>query len=404
MSFPVVSGMGVIACCGSGPERFWNGLIGGVQALSKAADLPASPTPVPEGPLLIGMVPDDWILCDLPTVNSALCDRYTMLAIVAAQQAMRDAQLDMGSLNPSRVGVIIGNGGGGFGTLERGFVDIIERKRARISPASVAKFMPSAAASWISMAFGITGPVFAISSACASAAHAIMMSAQLIDAGIVDVVVTGGVESCLTGGALRAWASLGVLSPEVCRPFDRGRRGIVLSEGAGILILESASHARARGISASVGLAGWGCSADAGDLTAPDAKGMGAAMRAALASAGLAPSDIDYVNAHGTGTRANDNSEVEAIHAVFSRSPPPVSSTKSVHGHALGGAGGLEAVATIQAIVENLAPPTINFSDVDPACAIDCVANVARPLTIDAAMSNSFAFGGLNASLIFRRM
>ncbi|WP_407051807.1 beta-ketoacyl-[acyl-carrier-protein] synthase family protein [Methyloraptor flagellatus] len=265
--------------------------------------------------------------------------------------------------------------------------------------------MASGAASWTSIAFGARGPCFVTSSACASSAHAIGTAAALIRAGVVDVAVTGGTEAPLDHGTLTAWDAMKVMSRTVCRPFSQGRDGLMISEGAGIIVLEAEAHARARGRADDIELAGWAAGADARDLFAPSPDGMAAAMRDALAAAGIEPQAIDWINAHGTATRANDIAEVEALRAVFGADAcPPTTSTKGVHGHALGASGGLEAVATVLAMRNNLAPPTAGFLEADPECPIDCIPGAARPMRIDAALSNSFAFGGLNASLAFRRL
>ncbi len=253
------------------------------------------------------------------------------------------------------------------------------------------------------MTTGAAGPSFVTSSACASANHAIGIAIQLLRAGAADIIIAGGTEAPLSAGTLMAWDSMKIMSRTACRPFAAGRNGLMLSEGAGVMVLETQEHAQKRGVRASIEAAGFGFSADAGDMVSPDAGGMERAMALCLADAGMEPSDLAYINAHGTGTRANDRTEVLALTHLFARKPlPPLSSIKAVTGHSLGAAGALEAVATILAMQRSMAPPTAQFDAVDPDCNIDCIPNVGRSMAIPAAMSNSFAFGGLNAALVFK--
>jgi len=260
--------------------------------------------------------------------------------------------------------------------------------------------MANAAASWLSMTYGITGPSYNVSTACASAAHAIGQAMWLIRSGVVDQALAGGTEAPFNLGMLRAWEAMRVVSTDTCRPFSKDRRGMILGEGAAMLVLEELDSARARGARIYAELRGFGMTSDAAHLTMPSAGGAARAMRLALQDGGLTPDEIGYINAHGTGTPVNDPTETQAIHAVFSR-PPLVSSTKSMHGHALGAAGALEAAATLLALSRGVAPPTANFLSPDPDCDLDVVPNLSRPLATQAALSNSFAFGGLNAVLSF---
>jgi nodulation protein E len=256
------------------------------------------------------------------------------------------------------------------------------------------------------MAFGLRGPCFSVASACASSTHAIGLAFHMIRGGMIDAALTGGSDASIVVGFMKAWDALRVLSPDVCRPFSADRAGLVIGEAGAILVLEEYGAARARGAAITAEIVGFGMSADAGDLTAPDARGAAQAMRAALDDAGLAPQDVDYVNAHGTGTRLNDVTEAAALRDVFGDhlANLPVSSTKSMHGHCLNAAGAIEAVITALALRDGVLPPTIGFRLPDPQCAIDCVPNAARRAPIGIAMSNSFAFGGLNAVLLLRRL
>jgi nodulation protein E len=305
-----------------------------------------------------------------------------------------------GPLGP-RAGVMLGTAAGGIQTWEENYRAVFAEGRNRVPPLVVPRLMHNAAASHLSLRHGAQGPVLSISSACASANHALGLAMQQIRAGAADVMLAGGSEAMLCFGGVKAWEGLRVLSPDACRPFSLGRRGMVIGDGAGVLVLEAEDHARARGGVVLAELAGFGMCADAGDIVAPDPDGAARAMRLALADAGLVPGDIGYINAHGTGTLANDRSETRAIREVFGRAPPPVSSTKAMHGHGIGATGAIEAIACLFALREGLLPPTVGFQAPDPDCDLDVVPNVARPARVAAALSNAFAFGGLNAVLAF---
>lgn len=333
---------------------------------------------------------------DLP-----LYDRVTQYALVAGAEAVAMAGLpsDLGS----RGGVILGTAAGGIQTWEDSYRAVFADGKNRVSPLVVPRLMHNAPASHLSIRHGLTGPVLAVSSACASANHAMGLALQQIRAGVADVMLTGGAEAMLCFGGVKAWEGLRVLAPDACRPFSLGRKGMVIGDGAGVLVFEAEDHARARGARILAEVAGFGMTADAGDIVAPSAEGAARAMRAALADAGMATDEVSYINAHGTGTLANDRAEAAAIRAVFAGMPPPVSSTKAMHGHAIGATGALEAIACVLALSESVLPPTIGFQDPDPDCALDVVPMVARETAVAAALSNAFAFGGLNAVLAFRR-
>jgi nodulation protein E len=329
-----------------------------------------------------------------------LYDRVTQYALVAGAEAVAMAGLPHGI--GSCGGVILGTAAGGIQTWEDSYRAVFAEGRARVSPLVVPRLMHNAPASHLSMAHGLTGPVLAIASACASANHAIGLALQQIRMGAVDVMLAGGSEAMLCFGGVKAWEGLRVLAPDMCRPFSLGRKGMVIGDGAGVLVLEAEDHARARGARVLAEVAGFGMCADAGDIVAPDPAGAERAMRLALQDAGMGPADIGYVNAHGTGTLANDRSESAALRAVFGDGGPPVSSTKALHGHAIGATGALEALACVLALTEGILPPTAGFEAPDPDCAIDLVTGAARRVKLGAALSNAFAFGGLNAVLAFR--
>lgn len=396
MNRVVVSGLGIASPVGLDLETFWNGLLAGKNIFAELVLMPGTN-------ILVGAIDPSVNFKDLPLASLAPCDRNAILAVSAVRGALRDAGLEGPFERPERVAVVIGNGAGGLMSIEDQY-DRIFKQGKRTHPFTIVRAMVSSSASWISMAFGAKGPCFVTSSACASATQAIGTAAQLIRAGIVDIAITGGTEAPLSLGTIMSWDSMKVMSHTRCRPFSRNRDGMMISEGAGILVLESEEHARRRGATPRAELAGFASNADAIDIVAPSADGMMRAMQGALSDANVDPHDVAYVNAHGTGTGANDATETDAMKRVFGANRvPPMSSIKGITGHALGAAGGIEAVATVLAMNASLAPPTANFEEGDPACDVDVIPNEARAMPIGVAVSNSFAFGGLNASLVFRQ-
>lgn len=328
----------------------------------------------------------------------ARIDRFAQFAAIASHQACSEARLSESNLPSDRIGVVIGTANGGIDAFIRNNHRVFVKGR-RPEPLAVPLIMGSSPASFIAKHIGAHGPVFGITSACASANHAIIIAMNLIKSGMADLIVTGGTDSCIHNNYLQAWDGLGVVSPDVCRPFSMDRDGISVGEGAGLVILEKLRTAEERGVKSLVRVLGGGLSSDAKDLLAPDPAGMAKAMQNAINDARLEPSDIDYINAHGTGTKANDKNESEAIRHVFGihADQVMVSSTKSMHGHALGASGGLELIATITGIIRASLPPSINVTDSDPSCDLNIVRQTGKKLEIHTALSNSFAFGGLNA-------
>lgn len=392
----VVSGLGIVSPVGCDTGSFWQALLTGSGHFGEASTQPGKGIRVAE-------IRDQGFMEGLGLSPSA-CDRNALFAVAAARQALGAAGLGTGLPHPERVGVILGNSAGGQCSTDDQYARLYTQNR-RPHPMTVAKVMVSSSASWVSMATGATGPCFVTSSACASSSHAIGTAMQFLRAGLADIVIAGGTEAPLSAGTLLAWDAMKIMSRTACRPFAAGRDGLMLGEGAGVIVLETEAHARGRGLTPKVEAAGFGSSADAGDIVAPNVDGMTRAMTLALADAGLNAGDLAYVNAHGTGTRANDRAETQALKQLFGdRAVPPTSSIKGVTGHALGAAGAFEAIATVMAIENGIAPPTANFDAPDPECDIDCVPNQARPMPIPVAMSNSFAFGGLNTALIFRTL
>ncbi len=332
-------------------------------------------------------------------------DRVSQFAVVAAREAISQAAITFDMPLSLRTATIIGTGVGGQTTLDESFRRVYRENKLRVFPLTIPKLMANAPASQISMFCGLRGPAFAVASACASATHAIGLAFHMVRSGQIDCAVAGGTEACITFGTLRGWEAMRVMAPDACRPFSKDRKGLILGEGAAALVLEPLERARARGAEILGEIVGFGMSADAADLTAPDLGGMTRAMEGALADGKLDVQDIQYINAHGTGTAANDVTETLALHQVFGEHARKlaVSSTKSMIGHALGAAGALELVATLLAMRDAIVPPTIGYLGPDPACDLDYVPNEARAMTIEAALSNSFAFGGLNAVLAVKK-
>ncbi len=396
----VVTGMGCVSALGRDVSQFWSQLAAGRPAITELTGFPAGSLKVNVGAQIQDFNPAAHFASDL----IPLLDRYSQLALLAAREAVDDAGLS-GTLLRSAAAVV-GTGCGGKETDEQTYHRLYQEGKKRAHPLTIPRGMPSAAASQVSMQLGIAGPVFSVSSACASANHAIAQAALLIRSGAVDVAVAGGTDAPFTYGLLKAWEAMRVLSCDTCRPFTAGRKGLVLGEGAGMVVLESMRHAEHRGAHAYAELAGCGMSSDAGHITDPSAEGAARAIRLALKDAGCGESAVSYVNAHGTGTQANDLVETRALRQVFGDHADrlAVSSTKSMHGHALGAAGGIEFVATVLALCNDLAPPTANFTEPGEGCDLDYVPNAAKPMRIDAALSNSFAFGGLNAVLLVRKV
>jgi nodulation protein E len=333
-------------------------------------------------------------------------DRFAQFALIAAREAAADAAIEWTPELRERAAIVTGSCVGGQATEDIGFQEVYKKGLNRVHPLTIPKTMANAGASHISMEFGITGPAFTVSTACASAAHAIGQAVTMVRSGMTDLAITGGSEAPFSFGILKAWEAMRVVSPDTCRPFSKDRHGMILGEGAAMFVIEPLEAAVARGARIHAEIAGFGMSADACHITQPSMEGAARAMRAALRDAGVAPESVEYINAHGTGTGANDPTETAAIKDVFGghAGKLAVSSTKSMHGHALGAAAALECLATITALRDGILPPTANYSQPDPECDLDVVPNVARKADVEWAISNSFAFGGLNAVLVLRRI
>jgi nodulation protein E len=399
----VVTGMGVITPIGLNVPDFWASMQAGKSGVSELGGFPLEDLKI----LIAAQIKDFDPKARLKHfVRDKLvlhADRYSWFAAAAADEAMQQSGLEIPVANPYRAACIIGSGAGGLVTYEQSYRALfLEGKRAT-HPLTLLRIIGSSASAHVGIEFGIKGPTFATCSACSTATHAIGIARDYIKNGLVDVAVAGASESVINYGTMKAWQALHVLSPEGCFPFAKKRNGTVLGEGAGILVMESYEHAKARGAKILAEIVGYGMSSDAKDMVNPDIEGPKEAMRLALNDAQLSPADIQYLNAHGTATTINDANETRAIKAVFGNHAKnlAISSTKSMHGHPLGAGGGIEAAACIKALNENWVPPTIGLDEPDPECDLDYVPNVGRPLDVSYAMSNSFAFGGLNAVLIF---
>ena len=397
----VITGAGAISPLGHSLPDMWDALRNGRSAIGPI-------TCVPTDKLIIEIaaeIKDFDPSAHFDEKHLAILDRVSQLALVAAREAVAQAGISFRDGLGPRTAAIVGTGSGGMGTMDAAFQRLYEEQKRRIFPLTVPRLMVSAAPSHITMEFGITGPSYAISSACSSANHAIGEAFMMLRSGRADVAIAGGTEACLTLGTIMGWQALRVMAPDTCRPFSGARKGMVLGEGAGMFVLETLEDAKARGAPILAEIAGFGMTSDAGDIVAPSQDGAAGAIKMALDDADLAPGDIDYVNAHGTGTDINDVTETRALRQVLGAHADsvPVSSTKSMHGHALGAAGAVELAATLLSLDKGIIPPTANFTDPDPECDLDYVPNEARAHAVDCALSNSFAFGGLNAVLAIRK-
>ena len=399
----VITGMGAISALGHTAPANWNELREGRSGIAPISNISTD--------LLLIKIAAEVRSFD-PAAHFEhkrlpLLDRVSQFALVAAREAVAQSGLDFRAGNfGERTACIVGSGIGGENTHNEQSKRYYGDKNPRVHPLTIVRVMANAPACNIGIEFGLTGPAFAVVSACASANHAMSQAFDMVRSGKVDFAVTGGTEACVTEPTMKAWEAMRVTADDTCRPFCKQRRGMVLGEGAAIFVFEEYEHARSRGANILAEFAGAGMTADAGDMVFPSEVAIARAMQHALTDAVLAPTDIGYINAHGTGTPANDPTETKAIRRVFGAHADkvPVSSTKSMHGHALGAAGAIELIAAIGALQHGIVPPTANFLDPDPACDLDYVPNVAREQKVRAVLSNSFAFGGLNAVVALKQI
>jgi nodulation protein E len=397
----VVTGWGVVSSIGHTAASYWSSLVRGVSGIAPATIIPTDQLTQK----IVAEVKNFEPGKHFDDRGMAMLDRVAQFAVVAAREAVAHSGLSFDGPLSEGTATIIGTGVGGQSTQDENYKRLYRDNARRLHPLTIPKLMVNAPASQVSMHCGLRGPAFAVASAGASATHAIGVAFHMVRSGAVPCAVTGGADACITFGTMKGWEAMRVMAPDTCRPFSRDRKGLVIGEGAAIVVLESLDHARSRSATILGEVVGFGMSSDAYDLTSPDEGGMVRALAGALADGKVSAQDIQYVNAHGTGTAANDETETRAIKRVFGTHSArlAVSSNKSMLGHALGAAGGLELVATLMGMREGVALPTINYLGPDPACDLDCVPNEARPLRIDAALSSSFAFGGLNAVLVAKR-
>ena len=399
----VITGMGVISPLGLTVEDFWNSVCAGQCAIGPITSLRDIDS---LGVKIAGEIkyfnPADHF--DPKTI--VLLDRVSQFSVVAARQAIESSGLCLTEEHARQTATIIGSGVGGMGSLDESFYRIYREGSTRVHPFTIPRLMVNACASHVSITFGLTGPTFTIASACASATHAIGQAFHMVRSGMVKAAITGGTEACITYGTMRGWEALRIMAPDTCRPFSQGRKGMVLSEGAACFVLENVEDAKRRNATILAEVIGFGMSADASDIMAPALDGMTQAMTGALEDSNITPDQVEYINAHGTGTLINDQVETHAIHRVFGdhASKLMVSSSKSMFGHALGGAGALELACTVLSLRHGVVLPTINYVTPDPNCDLDYVPNEARAVPIHTALSNSFAFGGLNAVLVVRKI
>ncbi|MBB3710973.1 nodulation protein E [Limimaricola variabilis] len=333
-----------------------------------------------------------------------LYDRFTQFALIAAAEAMAQSGITFDGEAGEMSGVVLGTAGGGLGTSDDSYRAVYEEGKNRVHPFVVPKLMNNAAASHVSMTYGLRGPSFTVATACASSNHAMGLAFQMIRSGMCRAMLTGGSEAMLCFGGIKAWEGLRVMSKDGCRPFSATRNGMVQGEGAAVFVFEEYEHARARGAEILAEVSGFGMTADAADIVMPSTEGAVRGMRAALTDAGLTPEAVGYVNAHGTGTTANDRSECAAVAQVFGPAAEQlmISSTKSMHGHLIGATGAVELLACIMALREGVIAPTIGYEAPDPECPLDVVPNEAREARVEAVLSNAFAFGGMNAVLALK--
>ncbi|MBV9302700.1 MAG: beta-ketoacyl-[acyl-carrier-protein] synthase family protein [Acidobacteriaceae bacterium] len=401
MNRVAVTGLGLVCALGNTVPECWNRLAAGETGIAQLKDPGNPPYKFQKGAEARSFnASDHFTERDL-----IMLERFAQLATVAAREAVAQSGLSFNGDLADKSAVITGSSIGGQFTEEEGYLRLYKDGNPRIAPLTIPRTMANAGASRISFEFGIHGPAYTVSTACSSSNHALGQAFWLVRSGQATAALAGGSEAVFSEGLLRAWEAMRVVSPDVCRPFSTDRKGLTLGEGGGMLVLENWERAKARGATILGEIVGFGMSSDAYHITQPSSDGPAKAMLWALQDAGRSAADIDYINAHGTGTLANDVTESEAIRRIFPNHSTSllVSSTKSMHGHTLGAAGAIEAIATILALNHGIVPPTVNCTSVDPACGLDVVPNTPRLADLEFAMSNTFAFGGLNAALIMRR-
>lgn len=403
----VITGMGVFSAVGRDTESFFKSLTRAESGIRRISQFDSSSLAVQIAAEIPGYSPTDYF----PAKRLDLLDRFAQFGLIAAREAMTSSGITLADDERPRFGVVMGSGMGGAGSFDFGYYNLYAKQATKLHPFTIPRIMHNAATSHICMEYGAQGPSLATATACASSGHAIGEAFHLIKFGLADIILAGGSDAPITYGMMRCWESVRVLASgngnpgKACRPFSADREGLVMGEGSGILLLEELEHAKSRGATIHGEITGFGMSSDAAHITQPTVEGPARAIRAALEVGGVRPEEVDYINAHGTGTRLNDATETQVIKDVFNEHAKKVaiSSTKSMHGHVMGATGAIELVATVMALERGIIPPTANYTEADPECDLDYVPNEAREKPIRVAISNSFAFGGLNAVLLVRR-
>ncbi|HEY2572856.1 MAG TPA: beta-ketoacyl-[acyl-carrier-protein] synthase family protein, partial [Verrucomicrobiaceae bacterium] len=385
-----ITGLGIISPLGLNVEENWKNLSEGRSGIGPIKSVDCSSMRFQNGAEVRGYDP----LKHFEGGKEAYIDRFAQFSVVAAREAMKDSGIELTPELREHAAIVCGSAVGGQSAIEAGFEDLWVSGRGRVHPLTIPKTMANAGASHISMDLGLSGPAYTVSTACSSANHAIGQAFRLVRDGDAEIAMTGGSEAIFTIGMLKAWEAMRVIAPDTCRPFSKDRRGMVLGEGGAMMVIEPMEAAKARGANIYAEICGFGMTSDAHHLTQPAMHGPSRAMAGALREAGLAPEEVGYINAHGTGTPGNDPVESAAIRDVFGMHADKigVSSTKSLHGHALGAAGAIEAVATVLAMRHGILPPTANYNQPDPECDLDYIPNTPRAKQVGAALSNSFAF------------
>ena len=402
----VITGLGVFSSIGRNKGSFLESLLEGRSGVRPISQFDSSSLSIRIAAEIADYNPDDYF----PAKRQDLLDKFAQYGLIAAGEALKDSGITIGEDERCRFGVVMGSGMGGAGSYDAGYHNLYAKRVTRLHPFTIPRIMHNAATSQICMEYGAQGPALATATACSSSGHAISEAFHLIKLGLADMMLAGGADAPITYGVMRCWEAVRVLAPgngnpaAACRPFSADRKGMVIGEGSGVLLLEELEHALKRGATIYGELAGCGMSSDASHITQPSVDGPVRAIRMALDEAGIEPEEIDYINAHGTGTRLNDVVETQVIKEVFKDHARKlaISSTKSMHGHAMGATGAIESVATVLAVQRGVVPPTANYTEPDPECDLDYVPNEPREMRIRAALSNSFAFGGLNAVLLVR--
>ena len=396
----VITGLGVISALGENQVEFWKALAAGRSAIGEITSLDPTQFRFKNAAEVKGYDPE----AVFPSKELAFLDRFAQFALISADEAMKQAGVEWTQELRERTAIVTGSCLGGRGAEEAGYWELFHHNRTRVHPLTIPMSMSNAGASHISMRYGIQGPTYTVSTACSSSAHAIGQAFWMVRSGIAPMAIAGGSEAPIFLGGLKAWEAMRVISKDTCRPFSADRSGLVLGEGGAMLVMEPLEEALARGAKPLGEIVGFGMSSDASHITQPSPEGAARAMKNAITDSGLAIEQFGYINAHGTATQANDKSETAGIRQVFGQlcNKLAVSSTKSMHGHTLGAAGALEAVASVLTLRNGILPPTANFTTFDPECDLDVVPNESRAASVEACLSSSFAFGGLNAVLAFK--